>query len=460
MSHPNLLAVTDFFVGSDAQPYLVTDYLEGRSLQDLIDSEGRLPEQRALSIFRQICSGLKHAHSHGIIHRDLKPANVMLVKQDDDEDVVKIIDFGIAKVVTEDSKRTVLTETGDIFGSPAYMSPEQCRGKPLDVRSDIYSMGCILYSMLAGKPPFTGSDDVEFMYKHVHEAPPAVSGSFSAYVAAAIGKMLQKEPESRFACVADVMQALYGVTTTPPRASSAQNVLSATAVAAAKDAAAAGGSSTDSSPHAPNTTFTMYAVAAVVVLLAIIPIATMMRHSAQPDASTTAATTATAPSPTSSSSPAPAQPAFEPPPPAPVSAPAATVPPTPAPAPTAAPAPAATAYAPVRRPVQQWTKDQLFDAYMQQGKDALKVNDTSTARRAFNASHDIAFSFGSQDPRFISSMEWQARTAMKMGNYTQAIQGLEYILAIRRTSSNKDATAETEALLHTAQDELRKLDGR
>lgn len=455
LSHPNLLAVTDFFVSDDAQPYLVTDYLEGRSLQELVDSEGRLVEARALAIFRQICSGLKHAHSHGIIHRDLKPANVMLVAQDDDPEVVKIIDFGIAKVITENSKRTVLTETGDVFGSPAYMSPEQCRGKPLDARSDIYALGCILFMMLAGKPPFTGTDDVDFMYKHVHEAPPAVSGSFSAYVAAAIGKMLQKEPENRFASVAEVVEALYGGSSSiisGARAATPSPEVTSTAAADVEQAPAPLQSAAENS-------YATFAGIAVLALLVVIPIATMMHQRSQPaaDAPTTATTTSV--STPSKTSPPPAT-SFQPPPPAPApgSPPVASAPPAPV-----APAPAATtAAAPraVRPAAHRWTPPELFEAYMEQGKNALRVDDTSTARRAFNASHDIAFSFGEQDPRFIDSMEWQARTAMKMGNYTQAIQGLEYIIAIRRTTSNKQALADAESLLRTAQEELHKLDGR
>ena len=472
MSHPNLLTVTDFFVSDDAQPYLVTDYLEGRSLQDVIDSEGRLPEVRALAIFRQICSGLKHAHSHGIIHRDLKPANVMLVTQDDDEDIVKIIDFGIAKVITEDAKRTVLTETGDVFGSPAYMSPEQCRGKPLDVRSDIYSLGCILFAMLAGKPPFTGADDVDFMFKHVHEAPPAVSGSFSAYVAAAIGKMLKKEPEDRFASVAEVVEALYSSSssnTNPPRG------LAATAVTppASNVLTVTAGHATDAQPAVPaHHGFPVYGVAAAVVVAVLLVIATNSFLHQPPQASQTAPLTAAA---------VPAGQSLEPPPPSqsavqPVTAattravsmvPPAVPPAAPVSAPASAPATkqavgtsGATPGAAVRRPQAKWTPPELYDAYMKQGIHALAVNDTATARRAFNASHDIAFSFGQQDPRFVDSMEWQARTALKMGNYTQAMQGLEYVIAIRRTKSNKQALEESESLLRTAQEELRKLNGK
>lgn len=151
LSHPNLISVFDYGLTEDGQPYLVMEYVEGKSLDDLLDL-GVLDTSQFIKIFIQITKALQYVHNHNIIHRDLKPSNIMI--QEIDGDVyAKLLDFGVAKVLA-DSGMTMhnLTETGTAFGSPLYMSPEQCMGKDIDVRADIYSMGCVMYQCVAGRP--------------------------------------------------------------------------------------------------------------------------------------------------------------------------------------------------------------------------------------------------------------------------------------------------------------------
>lgn len=174
LSHPNILTVFDFGQTTDGKPYLVMDFLEGKSLAEILQDEDYLPVERAVPIFIQISAGLAHAHGKGVIHRDLKPANIMLVNFEGTGDFVKIVDFGIAKMLPrpgEDGQPVELTHTGQIFGSPLYMSPEQCRGTGLDARSDIYSLGCVLYRVMSGESPFLGQDALEAMFKQVNENP-------------------------------------------------------------------------------------------------------------------------------------------------------------------------------------------------------------------------------------------------------------------------------------------------
>lgn len=219
LNHPNILTVFDFGVTAQGQPYLVMDYLEGTNLATLIEKETCIPFRRALGIFLQMAAGLQHAHSKGVIHRDLKPSNIMLVSFEGDEDFVKIVDFGIAKVLNRDSASDEpdssgnLTRTGEIFGSPLYMSPEQCRGRKLDARSDIYSMGCVMYRVLTGKPPLVGIDLLECMYKHVNEMPAPFCDACPDFnippdFESVIFKALAKDPDDRYQQMSELRQAL------------------------------------------------------------------------------------------------------------------------------------------------------------------------------------------------------------------------------------------------------------
>lgn len=172
LKHLNLLAVFDFGFTPRGQPYMVTEYLSGITLASLIEEGGPLPLEKTLHIFIQLCSGLALAHENLVIHRDLKPSNMILVDNALEPDLVKIIDFGFVKFLNQDVHLQKLTKTGQVFGSPSYMSPEQCAGHDLDPRSDIYSLGCVLYFCLTGSPPFGGDSATDIFYKHMNEAPP------------------------------------------------------------------------------------------------------------------------------------------------------------------------------------------------------------------------------------------------------------------------------------------------
>jgi serine/threonine protein kinase len=172
LNHPNILKVYDFGVTPQGLPYLVMDLLEGTNLSAELTKHNYLPLERALKIFVQTCAALYHAHQKGIIHRDLKPGNIMLVDYDGQSDVVQIVDFGMAKILSElDGENEELTKTGEVFGSPMYMSPEQCMGRELDGRSDIYSLGCVMYRTLTGRPAVAGASAMECFNKHATALP-------------------------------------------------------------------------------------------------------------------------------------------------------------------------------------------------------------------------------------------------------------------------------------------------
>lgn len=173
LSHPNLIHIYDFGTSPIGRPYIVMDYVEGPSLQDVLSHEGFLDVASMVEIFCQVCRGLNHAHKRGIVHRDLKPSNIKLTDGDNNTVIVKVLDFGIAKLTKATSiDEQQLTRQGDIIGSPLYMSPEQCKGEELDARSDIYSLGCMMYQTVTGALPFVGKDPFETMYKHIYEKAP------------------------------------------------------------------------------------------------------------------------------------------------------------------------------------------------------------------------------------------------------------------------------------------------
>lgn len=214
LSHQNIVTVHDFGMTKNGQAYFVMDCLEGESLADILERENRLPLAEAVSIFKQVCDGLEHAHKKRVVHRDLKPSNLVLMRQDDGSKVVKIVDFGIAKLLPIDGvSRQNITVTGEIFGSPLYMSPEQCNGKSLDQRSDIYSLGCLMYETLSGVPPIMGDSFVNTVVKHINETPAPFSQSapesqIPPQVEAVIMKCLAKNPEDRYQSTGEVRQSL------------------------------------------------------------------------------------------------------------------------------------------------------------------------------------------------------------------------------------------------------------
>lgn len=210
LNHPNILTVFDFGISPSNQPYLVMDFLEGVNFGRVLEETRQIPIARAMGIFLQVCAALGHAHQKGIVHRDLKPSNIMLIELDGQPDFVKVLDFGIAKVLSSvDGETDNLTRTGEVFGSPLYMSPEQFRGKSMDARSDIYSLGCVMYRSLAGICPVTGKDVLECMYKHVNESIPPFSvtapeAEIPERLEAIIMKALAKDPDERYASMNDL----------------------------------------------------------------------------------------------------------------------------------------------------------------------------------------------------------------------------------------------------------------
>ncbi len=212
LDHPNVIAVHDFGIAPTGQPYLVMDYLVGESLADLIKREQKIEQVRAIRIFMQACDALSHAHKKGVIHRDLKSSNIMLVEDESRKDIVKVLDFGIAKLTPSSGKMPQnLTQTGEVFGSPIYMSPEQCLGQTLDERSDIYSMGTMFYETLTGLPPLVGNTIVDTMQMHVASKPAPMESfgvKFDPELEALVFKALEKKPENRFQTMEEMYQAL------------------------------------------------------------------------------------------------------------------------------------------------------------------------------------------------------------------------------------------------------------
>jgi len=171
LSHPNVVATREFGVTEDGQPYIVMDFVDGTPLSTLLENQAPLKPERAIELTLQVCEGLRHAHEKGIVHRDIKPGNIVIEKEGTEKESAKIVDFGIAKDTTQQAGQT-LTQTGEVFGSPLYMSPEQCAGRSVDARSDIYSLGCVLCEMLTGSPPHQGKNVLETMMLHMTaEAP-------------------------------------------------------------------------------------------------------------------------------------------------------------------------------------------------------------------------------------------------------------------------------------------------
>jgi serine/threonine protein kinase len=212
IGHEHIVDITDFGNAPNGTFYFTMEYLEGRTLSDLIKAEGRLSPGRSLKIAAQIADALNASHEHGVIHRDLKPDNIFLIVRDGNADFVKVLDFGLAKLTHADELPTHNTRTGSVMGTPYYMSPEQCEGKvEIDHRSDIYSLGVVLFEMLTGKIPFGGTGFGEILVKHITVPPPAARSIVPELPPALdliLFRALAKDPRQRFQTMADLQQAL------------------------------------------------------------------------------------------------------------------------------------------------------------------------------------------------------------------------------------------------------------
>ena len=200
LNHPRIVQVSHYGTTSRGQPYFVMDYLTGVNLSDLLKEQGPLSPQRVRDIFSQVCGAVDHAHRCGVVHRDLKPGNIMLIGSDEGGDMVKVVDFGIARF-EEEAQR--LTRMGEVWGSPIYMSPEQCTGTQLDARSDIYSIGICMYEALTGRVPYIGKNYVETMSLQIMADPKPFSqvcpGTlFPPDLERVVRKALEKEPDRRY----------------------------------------------------------------------------------------------------------------------------------------------------------------------------------------------------------------------------------------------------------------------
>ncbi|MFN8554971.1 MAG: protein kinase [Candidatus Obscuribacterales bacterium] len=202
ISHPNVITVYDFGISPSGQPFIVMDYLQGTSLADIIKEEGQVGVERSIKILSQACDALDHAHKMGVIHRDVKPTNFVLINYDEEKDFVKVVDFGVAKLMNSTPDGQRLTQAGEVCGSPVYMSPEQCTGGELDQRSDIYSMGIVIYETLTGKLPILGKTMVDTMSKHISEMPPTFAQArpdlyIPERLEQVVFKALAKDPNDR-----------------------------------------------------------------------------------------------------------------------------------------------------------------------------------------------------------------------------------------------------------------------
>jgi tetratricopeptide (TPR) repeat protein/tRNA A-37 threonylcarbamoyl transferase component Bud32 len=213
LSHKNLASVHDVSLTADGLPYLVMDFAEGETLAEML-TRGPLQPAKAIDIFSQICAGLAAAHEQRVIHRDIKPGNIMVEHLADGGENVKIVDFGIAKKVTENAEEIhKLTQTGEVFGTPLYMSPEQCRGERLDARSDVYAVGCVLYEALTGAPPFKGDSAIGTIMQHLEKpAPtPAKALKIPASLTSVVLRCLEKKSADRYQSVEEIYKDLQAI---------------------------------------------------------------------------------------------------------------------------------------------------------------------------------------------------------------------------------------------------------
>jgi eukaryotic-like serine/threonine-protein kinase len=220
LNHPSIVAVYDTgedMVGGTPVPYIVMEFVDGRTLRDLLRDDRRLLPERAAEITDGVLRALDYSHRNGIVHRDIKPGNVMLTR----DGQIKVMDFGIARAVSD--AQATMTQTAQVIGTAQYLSPEQARGERVDARSDLYSAGCLLYELLAGRPPFTGDSPVAIAYQHVREdpiPPSRVDPEVPAWADAIVLKAMAKDPADRYQTAGemrnDIQRALSGAPVAAP----------------------------------------------------------------------------------------------------------------------------------------------------------------------------------------------------------------------------------------------------
>ncbi len=218
LSHPNLVSVFDYGFTERDEPYLVMEFVEGVSLEQFLMTPSP-PVDDLLDILMQVGKALRYLHDSKIVHRDLKTSNI-LVQNIGGERYARLLDLGIAKVFSANNSDTnvQLTSTGVIFGSPAFMSPEQCQGQQIDARSDIYSFGCVIYQCMAGEIPFSGENSLQVILKHLHETPKALSYKTQRQyeLTQVVSKCMAKDPAQRYQSMKELLEVLQKIAIAPP----------------------------------------------------------------------------------------------------------------------------------------------------------------------------------------------------------------------------------------------------
>ena len=244
LNHPNSISVLDFGQAEDGAMYIAMEYVQGKDLHHILSREWPLPEARVIRMISQVLSALADAHSAGVIHRDLKPENIMVEQRRGEADFVKVLDFGIAKIIDgTNDEGPALTRAGFVCGTPEYMSPEQARGAQLDHRSDLYAVGVILYQLTCGMLPFDSDSAVGFATKHLTEVPPPpskrrpdarISNGMERLIMKALAKNPDDRPQTAEQFRAELMaiekerRAAVGTTRRPAASSSAPGLASDT----------------------------------------------------------------------------------------------------------------------------------------------------------------------------------------------------------------------------------------
>jgi len=241
IGHENVIDIMDFGQSPDGLVYIAMEFLDGKDLGEIVRGKGAMPWPEAREIVLQICRALRAAHDRGIVHRDMKPENIFLIQREGQPHFVKILDFGIAKVMGLDPNGPRLTRTGMIFGTPEYMAPEQAEGKDTDHRADIYAVGCIMYHLITGQTPFVAESFMTMLTKHLMEEPVAPSARrpdlvITPEMDGLVLKSLEKDRDKRWQSMAELLEAVGvcpGPETTIPKPAGGQTMAMGGAHAAA-----------------------------------------------------------------------------------------------------------------------------------------------------------------------------------------------------------------------------------